>query len=123
MTFGFPAEGCGDGQRISPALSTDLFGSATIITPPSPSGLSGIALAVQPVIQLNNIYGATDLLYVGSVTVTASGAGTLSGTATVAVVAGLATFVGLTLTGAGTTTLTFSATGRGRVTSGTITIT
>lgn len=66
--------------------------------------VSGVAWLLQPVVRVLNSDGSLNTSYVGPITLRSNG--TLSGTTTVLAVAGVATFVGISLTGAGTYTLT-----------------
>lgn len=111
------------GPWTSPVLSIGFFGTLAFSQLPSVTALSGIALTVQPIIQVLNAKGQLDTSYSGNVTVSLQGAGSLSGTLSVTVTAGLATFVGLTITGAGTSNLVFSAPTRGTLVSAAITTT
>lgn len=94
-----------------------------ITTQPSSSALSGIALDVQPVVQLldhfGNATGASNL----TVTVSAS-SGTLQGTTSVVanLTTGVAAFTDLKIVGSGDVTLTFTATGVQSATSTVITV-
>lgn len=98
--------------------------AAAITTQPIGSA-SGSALGTQPVIRIVDSAGGT----VASSTVNvvasiASGTGTLSGTMTVAAVAGVATFTNLVITGTpGSFTLTFTPISLTAVTSNSLTIT
>ncbi|MEI6742984.1 MAG: hypothetical protein WCL35_04420, partial [bacterium] len=83
--------------------------SAVAITTQPVGGVSGSALATQPVVRIVDAAGNTVTHSTASVTVTASG-GTLGGTTTVTAVNGVATFTDLTNTTAGTYTLTFTST-------------
>lgn len=123
MSFTSPCDTpCGT-VVLSAGYAPHLFGSIALTTPPSVAALSGVVLAVQPIVTVKNQLGATDLTYIGPVTVAiATGPGTLNVTTTTAV-AGIATFIGLAITGAGTSTLVFSVPGRGSATSGNIVIT
>jgi len=76
-----------------------------------PVGVLGLPLVVNPIIQVLTENGILDIGYVGSVTVSASIGGSVSGTVTVPVVLGLATFVGLTVGGSGGISLIASAPG------------
>lgn len=67
--------------------------------------VSGVVMVTQPIVQVLNAVGALDLTYTGPVTLSVS-SGSLNGTTTVLAVAGIATFVGLSITGAGQVTLT-----------------
>jgi hypothetical protein len=127
------------GQQITSAVVSGLQGSPVtftatatdgatatlaIKTAPSAAAQSGVALAVQPVIQLKDGTGANKAQ--AGVAVTAainSGTGTLGGTVTRNTDnTGAATFTDLALTGAGAFTLKFTAPGFAQVTSATITV-
>jgi hypothetical protein len=84
----------------------------------------GTPLATQPVIEIRDAAGNLVTTSTASVTASiASGGGTLVGTSTVAAVGGVATFVGLSVSGtAGDRTLTFSSPGLTSLTSGTFTM-
>lgn len=90
--------------------------SAVAITTQPVGGVSGSALATQPVVRIVDAAGNTVTHSTASVTVTASG-GTLGGTTTVTAVNGVATFTNLTHTTAGTYTLTFASTSPATLTS------
>ena len=79
---------------------------------------SGALLATQPVVRIVDAVGNTVSHSNASVTVSASG-GTLGGTTIVTAVNGVATFTNLTLTSAGTYTLTFTSTSPTTLTSAT----
>src|SRR5262249_22248639 len=95
-----------------------------ITTQPSTMAQSGIAFAAQPVVRVQDAAG--NAVSQSGVTITvakATGSGTLGGTLTASTNAsGVATFTGLSITGSGAHTLTFSATGLTSATSGTITV-
>jgi hypothetical protein len=124
------ATAAGSGISGNPATftATGTAGAATqlvITTPPSSSAQGGVALAQQPVIQLQDANG--NPVSQGGVTVTATvapaGATASNATATTGS-NGAATFSGLTLSGtAGSYTLSFGAGGLTSATSGTITLT
>jgi len=82
--------------------------SAVAVTTQPVGGVSGSALATQPVVRIVDAAGNTVTHSTASVTATASG-GTLGGTTTVTAVNGVATFTNLTHTTAGTNTLTFAS--------------
>jgi hypothetical protein len=76
-----------------------------------PAGaVNGVALTTQPVVRVTDSGNNTVTSFTGNVVASiASGTGTLSGTTTVAAVAGIATFTNLVITGtAGNFTLTFT---------------
>lgn len=97
----------------SPVSAFDQPGSLQILVQPSPAGLSGVQLAVQPVINvLTPRAGVIEGTYAGPVLAAiATGAGVLSGTNPVNAVLGVATFTNLTITGASTDTLIFTTPG------------
>lgn len=70
--------------------------------------VSGVVMLTQPIVQVLGPTGLLDLTYTGPVTISAQG-GALNGTTTVLAVAGVATFVGLSITGSGQVTLAASA--------------
>src|SRR2546426_535014 len=85
----------------------------TLTTPPSATAQSGVALAQQPVVQLQDASGnpVSQSGVLVTATVTPAGATPTNATATTAA-NGVATFSGLTLSGsAGSYTLSFGATG------------
>ena len=103
------------GSVTSPSVAVTVTpGSASqLALRTQPAGaVSTIALATQPVLEIRDAAG--NLVTSSTLTVTASvGAGnaTLSGTSAIAAVGGVVTYADLTLTGSGTVTLTFAATG------------
>jgi hypothetical protein len=104
----------GTSLTVTPGAATALG----LRTQPS-DGQSGIVLRAQPVVEIRdaagNVVGAATNQIVATI---ASGGGTLSGTATIAAVAGVASFTNLALTGTiGARTLTFASTGLTPVTS------
>ncbi|MDQ3136762.1 MAG: hypothetical protein M3Q93_04145, partial [Gemmatimonadota bacterium] len=133
--------GSASGEQTTTASVTGLQGSPVtfvstaadangprlaIQTQPSNVAQSGAALAVQPVVQLQNADGSDRAESGVAVTATiASGTGTLGGTATQSTAAdGAATFTDLAITGpAGSYTLQFTAPGTLSVSSTAITIT
>jgi hypothetical protein len=106
--------------------------SSSVTTPPTqltvtnqPMGAqTGSALASQPVVQIRD---ANNQLVAGATTsvtaAIASGSGTLSGATMVSAVGGVATFTNLVVTGPGTYTLRFTASGLASATSNSFTIT
>ena len=96
----------------------------TITTPPSSGATSGLALAVQPVVQLKDAFNNT--VTTAGVVVTASiatGSGSLVNASATTITGGAATFSGLAITGvAGNFTLAFDAPGYSTTTSGPITL-
>jgi len=85
-----------------------LQGSTQFSQLPALSLLSGVVFLSQPIVQVLGPTGLLDTSYTGPVTLTATGA-TLNGTTTVLAVAGVATFVGLSLSGSGTANLVATA--------------
>lgn len=69
---------------------------------------SGVVMTTQPIVNVLLPDGSLDLGYTGPVSLSVS-AGTLNGTTTVNAVAGVATFVGLSITGSGSVTLIATA--------------
>lgn len=110
------------GASIVLAVTVQAGAASTlaIATPPSSGAVSGVALLAQPVIQIQDAFG--NVTSAGALAVTATpSAGTASGNAVAAnATTGTATFASLTLTGIGSVTLAFSATGLQSVTSGAI---
>jgi hypothetical protein len=96
--------------------------TVVINTQPSSTALSGVPLLIQPIIGVLNSLGVPDILYVGPMTVTLVGTGTLTGTTTTLAVAGIALFVGLTITGSGNFQLLFTLPNGQTVLSGTISV-
>ena len=95
-----------------------------ISTPPSSSASSGVPLAVQPVVQVQDAGGNPSPTQGVTVTATvATGTGTLTNATATTNASGAATFSGLAITGpAGSVTLQFAAAGLTSVTSGPIAI-
>ncbi len=96
-----------------------------LVTPPPASATSGVALTVQPVVQLKDASG--NHVATAGVVITAgiaSGPGGLSNVTATTVTGGSATFSGLTISGlAGSYTLSFSSPGYTTVTSGVVALT
>src|SRR5206468_1993356 len=118
LVFTVQPSGAAAGAVITPAVP--------LTTQPSSSAQSGVALAQQPVVQLQD--ANSNPVSQAGVTVTAAiatGGGTLGGTLTATTIgSGAATFTNLAITGAaGDRTLSFSATGLTAATSTTVTIT
>ncbi|HEX9483285.1 MAG TPA: hypothetical protein VF929_01850, partial [Gemmatimonadaceae bacterium] len=93
-----------------------------IVNPPSSSAVSGVALAAQPSIQIvdasNNAVASSGVTIIVSI---GSGAGVLTNATATTNASGLATFSGLSITGApGSVTLSFASTGLTSVASVTI---
>ncbi|MFA5775652.1 MAG: hypothetical protein WC864_09810, partial [Ilumatobacteraceae bacterium] len=103
---------------------TDGTATASAITTQPGGAVPGVAFTTQPVIRIvdsngNTVSGST----VNVVATIASGTGTLSGTTTIAAIAGVATFTNLVISGAsGNFTLTFTPTGLTAVTSDSFTV-
>ncbi len=101
------------GFNIEEAASAN--DTLTVDSQPS-TGLTGVPLS-------NIVIDSSDTGFTGNVTVTLeSGSGSLSGTLTVAAVAGVATFSNVLISGVGVHTLAFNATDHDEVISGNITI-
>jgi len=90
---------------VSPGAAT----KAMMTTQPT-GAVNGVAFTTQPVVRVTDSGNNTVTSFTGDVVVSiASGTGTLSGTTTVAAVAGVATFTNLVITGtAGNFSLTFT---------------
>ena len=104
---------------VTGASSTKLV----LATAPSASGQSGVALAQQPVVQLEDSSGTTVAQsgVVVSVAIASGPTGTISGATATTDASGKASFSGLAIVGpAGAYTLRFSAPGVAAVTSGSI---
>jgi hypothetical protein len=83
-----------------------------MITTQPAGAFTGTAFSTQPVVKITDAGGNTITSSTANVVASiASGAGTLSGTTTVAAVNGVATFTNLKITGTGNHTLTFTAAG------------
>lgn len=98
----------------APFTVVSAVSSATqLVISTQPTGAeSGSALTAQPVVSLRDASGALAASATDAVTATLNGGGgTLSGTTTVTAVNGIASFSGLKVTGAGSYSLTFSASG------------
>jgi len=98
--------------------------TAAITTQPA-GAVDGSAFTTQPVVRVTDSGGNTVTSFTGNVVASiASGTGTLSGTTTVAAVAGIATFTNLVITGtAGAFTLTFTPASLTGVTSNSLSFT
>jgi hypothetical protein len=104
---------------VIPGTATQL----AIRTQPA-GAVIGAPLTTQPAIELRDAAGNVTTSTASVTASIASGGGTLGGTATVAAVSGVATFAGLSISGAaGDRTLTFSSPGLSPVTSASFTIT
>ena len=124
-TLTFSSYGLQSATSSAIALSVGLPSQLVITTPPSPSAATGVALAVQPVVKVEDSGG--NVVSTSYATVTASLNGTSTGTLvrnTANALAGVASFLGLTITApVGSYTLTFSAPGLTSAVSGTISVT
>jgi hypothetical protein len=109
---------------VFPATVAGAANKAVIQTQPS-GAVNGIAFTTQPVVRVTDSAGNTVTSYTGNVVASRfSGAGTLSGTMTVAAVGGVATFTNLVLTGTlGNSFLRFTPTSLTAATSDTLTVT
>ena len=95
----------------------------SIITQPGGAQTAQL-LSPQPIVLVRDASGSIVAGSAAAVTAALNGAGgTLSGTTTVNAVNGVATFTNLVVTGAGTYTITFTASGLTSATSGSVTIT
>ncbi len=109
-TLSFSASGLAADTSAAVALSAGPAAQLLVATQPSAAAQSGVAFAVQPTVQLQDLDGnVVDSSGVTITAVIASGGGSLSGTATaVTGVTGLASFAGLSISGtAGPRTLSF----------------
>jgi len=111
-TLTFSASGYTLVQSPSIALSVGPAVKMAITTQPSPGEVSGVALAQQPVVKIEDSGGnVVTSLSTGTVAATASAGCTITaGGTSNTISSGVATFTGLTMTGASATscTLTFS---------------
>jgi hypothetical protein len=97
--------------------------AATIITTQPSNVASGAANSPSPVAKATTDGTTIDSGFVGNCVVSiASGTGALSGTLTVACIAGVATFTNVIITGSGAHTLTFTMSGYTPVTSNSFTV-
>ena len=113
---------CGGNGGAPPAASLPPATQLGLLTQPG-GGTSGTVLPTQPRVEVRDAAGAVMLGATNPVTATLDGSGgTLGGTPTVSAINGVATFTDLKITGAGTYTLTFSATALTPATSGAIKI-
>src|SRR5882762_2125041 len=124
-TLSFVASGLAPVTSGAITLSAGPAARLAIVTQPSATAQSGVALAQQPVVQLQDAAG--NPVSQAGVTVTATiatGTGSLGGAATASTNAsGVATFTNLSISGpAGSYTLSFGATGLTPATSATITL-
>lgn len=122
MSWGTPVGAPADTHATSPVLSVNKLGSLSLTTLPSLTGLIGIPLLVQPIITALNNAGGLDVTFTGLVTATATGPGVMSGTTATLAVLGVAAYLSLAFSQAGSYTITFTAQGRAPVTTATITI-
>src|SRR2546422_389310 len=112
-TLSFGATGLTPVSSGAITLSAGAATQLTLTTPPSATAQSGVALAQQPVVQLQDASGnpVSQSGVLVTATVTPAGATPTNATATTAA-NGVATFSGLTLSGsAGSYTVSFGATG------------
>ncbi len=96
---------------VNVTLTVASVSTPTVVVTTQPVGtLSGAVFTTQPSIKLVDQNGATLTGYVGQVRAgVGSGTGVISGTTVMTVVAGVATFTDLKITGSGTFTLLFTA--------------
>jgi hypothetical protein len=108
----------------SPSSSEIVNNKVAIMTQPSAAATSGVTFASQPAVQLRDASNA--VMTIPGVVVTAgiaTGTGTLGGTTTATTdTNGLATFTSLSITGSGSFTLRFTATGLTAATSAAVTV-
>jgi hypothetical protein len=109
---------------VFPATVVGAANKAMIQTQPS-GAVNGSIFTTQPVVRVTDSTGNTVTSYSGNVVASkASGVGTLSGTLTVAAIAGVATFTNLVLTGAiGNSFLRFTPTSLTAANADTLTVT
>jgi hypothetical protein len=112
-----------DAEGALRAAADTQSGFMSVLTQPSTTGTSGNNLASQPRFNVLTTAGAVDTSYTGNVTISAQGAGALGGTLTRACVAGVSTFTGISIIGAGVTQIIAKAAGRGSVACNRTTIT
>lgn len=113
----------GNGNNATEATDFPYLRTDVVNTQPSTTATSGVNLATQPKFNVLTTAGTTDTSYTGPVTITAIGAGTLSGTLTVNAVAGVVTYSGIKVVGAGVTQILAYIPTRGRVLTNNITVT
>lgn len=94
---------------VGPAEATGVASQLVVTTQPSTTATSGEPLSTQPVVTIEDSSGSVVTSSTGTVTATiTAGTGTISAGATATIANGVATFGGLTITGAtGTDTLAF----------------
>ena len=109
---------------VTQTFTLTVTAAVAIFTQPI-GGANATALSTQPVVRVVDGSGNAIASFTSNVVATiASGTGTLSGTTTVAAVAGVATFTNLVITGtAGAFTLRFTPTGLTAATSNSLTVT
>lgn len=100
---------------VGPMDALMSLGQLTFLT--QPVGILGLPLTVNPVVGVLTETGVLDVGYVGSVTLSVTSGGTISGAVTVAVVLGVATFLGLTIGGSSGVQIIASAPGNAPATS------
>lgn len=106
---------------FSPISANAAPGDDLVITTQPSGAVNDAVFTTQPVVEIQNS-GVTDGSATDNITVSlATGSGTLSGTLTVAAVAGIATFTDLKIVGSGSHTLSFTASGLTTATSSSIT--
>jgi len=98
--------------RRSTAAAPSYTATRLLVYTQPQSAITGVAFGTQPVVRAVDLNGNLDTSFTGNVTLALyAGTGSLSGTATVAAVAGVATFTNLVITGTGRKVL--QATGGG----------
>jgi hypothetical protein len=106
---------------FSPISANAAPGDDLIVTTQPSGAVNDVVFTTQPVVEIQNS-GVTDSSATDNITVSlATGSGTLSGTLTVAAVAGVASFTDLKIVGSGSHTLSFTASGLTTATSSSIT--
>ena len=118
------------GANVTGVLSENVILSAgsasrlSIVTEPSPTAKSGVPFERQPVVRIVDAIGNPVATAVTITAALASGTGTLQGTLSVPTDgSGIARFTNLAITGSGTHTLIFAASGLAGVASGPIAVT
>lgn len=110
-------------QAVSGPLTVTQVARSLAITTQPGGATSGIPLVQQPLVELRDAAGLRVLGATNVITASvASGSATIAGGGTVSAVNGIATFSNLALSGSGTVTLSFGATGVPAVVSGPVTI-
>ncbi|HYL22042.1 MAG TPA: carboxypeptidase regulatory-like domain-containing protein, partial [Gemmatimonadales bacterium] len=122
LTAAAPAAGLTAGTSAPFTVSAATAGKLALLTPPSAAAQSGVPLAQQPVLQIEDANG-NPVSQAGVVVTATPSAGSLVSPTTTSDANGRATFAGLAISGAmGSYTLSFGAAGLVPVTSGTITL-